>query len=131
MLSHWKSLVLPKTLTQPIIQNVLSRPMSSFFDSKSSTELWKSVTMVSNQGKMRGRSKGLLRMKNLNRGQELGVGKAKLIFPGLNRSERDKPSKAVQKIEKMDEGKYEEYTDKILNIRKEVKVIGRKRQSPL
>ena len=27
--------------------------------------------MVSNQGKMRGRSKGLLRMKNLNRGQEL------------------------------------------------------------
>ena len=36
-----------------------------------------------------------------------GVGKAKLIFPGLNRSERDKPSKAVQKIEKMDEGKYE------------------------
>ena len=36
MLSHWKSLVLPKTLTQPIIQNVLSRPMSSFFDSSKS-----------------------------------------------------------------------------------------------
>ena len=35
--------------------------------------------MVSNQGKMRGRSKGLLRMKNLNRGQEL-VRITKFVF---------------------------------------------------
>ena len=55
-----------------------------YFNLESSKELWKSVTMVSTQGSHRGRARGLLKIKNLHRGQKLGVGKAKIAFPGLS-----------------------------------------------
>ncbi len=42
-----------------------------------STELWKTMQGVSQQGKKRGRARNLLRKKNLNIGQQLGFGKAK------------------------------------------------------
>jgi hypothetical protein len=38
---------------------------------------------VSAQGKKRGRANNLLRKKNLNIGQRLGFGRARLDFPGL------------------------------------------------
>jgi len=42
------------------------------------------VTSVSNAGKKRGRAKGLVRRKDLNRGQVIGIGKANIQWPGLS-----------------------------------------------
>jgi small subunit ribosomal protein S5 len=47
-------------------------------------DLWKGVTSVSNAGKKRGRAKGLVRRKDLNRGQVIGIGKANIQWPGLS-----------------------------------------------
>lgn len=50
------------------------------------TDLWKGVTSVSNAGKKRGRGKAVGRRtgKDLNKGQVIGMGKANIIWPGLN-----------------------------------------------
>ncbi|XP_078034963.1 mitochondrial ribosomal protein S5 [Augochlora pura] len=66
----------------PLIQN--ARESATFFNKKPISLLWKAVTSVSNAGKRRGRGKGLPRIKNLNRGQKIGVGKIGMVFPGLN-----------------------------------------------
>ncbi|XP_033339203.2 mitochondrial ribosomal protein S5 [Megalopta genalis] len=66
----------------PLIQNV--REITNFFNKKPVSLLWKAVTSVSNAGRRRGRGKGLPRIKNLNRGQKIGVGKIGIVFPGLN-----------------------------------------------
>ena len=47
-------------------------------------ELWKGVTSVSNAGRKRGRAKGLMRRKDLNRGQIIGVGVDNIQWPGLS-----------------------------------------------
>ncbi|CAD1468165.1 unnamed protein product, partial [Heterotrigona itama] len=47
------------------------------------TQLWKSVTSVSNAGKRRGRAKGIVKARDLNRGQKIGHGKVGMLFPGL------------------------------------------------
>lgn len=47
-------------------------------------DLWKGVTSVSNAGKKRGRAKGLMRRKDLNRGQVIGIGRDNIQWPGLN-----------------------------------------------
>nr|CAD7454150.1 unnamed protein product [Timema tahoe] len=49
-------------------------------------EIWKGVTSVSNAGKKRGRGKGMGKKtaKNLNKGQIIGVGRANIVWPGLN-----------------------------------------------
>ncbi|KAL6431004.1 hypothetical protein ACFW04_007039 [Cataglyphis niger] len=51
---------------------------------ESGDELWKGVTTVSNAGRRRGRAKGLVRKRDLNKGQIIGVGKIPIQFPGLN-----------------------------------------------
>jgi hypothetical protein len=55
--------------------------------------LWKTNTSVSSQGRARGRAKGLVRIKNLNRGQKLGFGKSKVAWPGLSAPVMDKNRK--------------------------------------
>lgn len=47
-------------------------------------DLWKGVTSVSNAGRKRGRAKGLVRRRDLNKGQMIGVGKVNIQWPGLN-----------------------------------------------
>lgn len=49
-------------------------------------KLWKSVTSVSNAGakKGRGRGAGRIRIRDLNRGQLIGVGKVNMLWPGLS-----------------------------------------------
>ena len=69
--------------------------------------LWKSVTSVSNQGRMRGRAKGLMRFKDLHKGQRLGWGKARILFPGLGTSPVDMKNKEKAKITKVDQAEYE------------------------
>jgi small subunit ribosomal protein S5 len=48
-------------------------------------DLWKGITSVSNAGKKRGRAKTVSKknIKDLNRGQVIGVGKANILWPGL------------------------------------------------
>ncbi len=61
-------------------------------------------TSVSNQGRQRGRAKGLTRIKNLNRGQKLGYGKARMAWPGLNKPafDRDRNKQQISKMTKED-----------------------------
>lgn len=49
-------------------------------------ELWKGITTVSNAGKKRGRGKAVNKrnIKNLNKGQIIGVGSTNIVWPGLN-----------------------------------------------
>ncbi|XP_051161085.1 28S ribosomal protein S5, mitochondrial [Leptopilina boulardi] len=59
---------------------------TSFFTKKSGEELWKSVTSVSNAGRRRGRGKrgSISKLKkNLNWGQRIGIGKKRMLWPGL------------------------------------------------
>nr|XP_022908850.1 28S ribosomal protein S5, mitochondrial [Onthophagus taurus] len=59
---------------------------TNFFNKLPAEALWKGVTSVSNAGKKRGRGKTVSKknMKNLNKGQIIGVGKANIIWPGLS-----------------------------------------------
>ena len=45
---------------------------------------------------MRGRAKGMMRIKNLNRGQRLGFGQERILFPGLSKEVTDKERKPTQ-----------------------------------
>ncbi|KAG5346930.1 RT05 protein, partial [Acromyrmex charruanus] len=65
----------------PLVHSTRS---TTFFINKSAEELWKGVTTVSNAGRRRGRAKGLMKKKDLNKGQIIGVGKISMQFPGLN-----------------------------------------------
>jgi len=64
------------------ITPVISRDIG-FFSKLPAEDLWKGVTSVSNAGRKRGRARGLMRKKNLNRGQIIGIGKANIRWPGL------------------------------------------------
>ncbi|XP_016842830.1 28S ribosomal protein S5, mitochondrial [Nasonia vitripennis] len=58
--------------------------LTSFFTKYTADSLWKSVTSVSNAGRQRGRGRGAKKlMRDLNRGQYIGVGKINMLWPGL------------------------------------------------
>lgn len=59
---------------------------ANFFNRLPAEALWKGITSVSNAGKKRGRGKTVSKknIKDLNRGQVIGVGKANIIWPGLS-----------------------------------------------
>ncbi|KAB0803393.1 hypothetical protein PPYR_00363 [Photinus pyralis] len=61
------------------------RNSTNFFNKLPAEALWKGITSVSNAGKKRGRGKRVSRrnIKDLNRGQIIGVGKANILWPGL------------------------------------------------
>ncbi|RZB38741.1 28S ribosomal protein S5, mitochondrial [Asbolus verrucosus] len=69
--------------TQPLFSN--STRNTNFFNKLPAEDLWKGITSVSNAGKKRGRGKTVSRknIKDLNKGQIIGVGKANMIWPGL------------------------------------------------
>ena len=75
-----------------------------------SKELWKTVTTVSNQGRMRGRAKGLMRIKDLSKGQKMGFGKNRMVFPGLTTAIKAKEPGST-KVEEMSKESYEQYLD--------------------
>ncbi|CAB3249321.1 unnamed protein product [Arctia plantaginis] len=58
----------------------------NFFNKLPAEKLWKSVTSVSNAGAKKGRGKGAgrIRIRDLNRGQVIGVGKVNMLWPGLS-----------------------------------------------
>ena len=69
--------------------------------------LWKTMTSVTNQGRMRGRAKGLMRFKDLHKGQRLGYGKSRIIFPGLYKSPIDLKSREKLQIAQMPKEEFE------------------------
>jgi len=120
----------PPTVNQPF-NLIINRQSHSFFRGNSK-ELWKSVTTVSNQGRMRGRSKGLMRIKDLNRGQKLGFGQNRVIFPGLTTNiQKDQTTSA--KVEKMSKEDYEKYINEKTEAQSSLAFSkkGRRRQTVL
>ena len=73
-----KMLLAPKQ----VLSVLPDRSAGTFFGHKNAQELWKAVTSVSNQGRQRGRAKGLVKIKNLHKGQKLGFGPSRVSFPG-------------------------------------------------
>ncbi|CAH1117207.1 unnamed protein product [Phaedon cochleariae] len=59
---------------------------TNFFNKLPAKDLWKGITSVSNAGKKRGRGKNTSKskIKDLNRGQVIGIGKANIVWPGLS-----------------------------------------------
>ena len=82
---------------------------------------------------MRGRAKGLMRIKDLNRGQKLGMGKNRVSFPGLTDNiKRDKDGNTNMKIEEISKEKYAEYLDDYGTQQMSLlKARGRKKYTPL
>jgi len=99
---------------------------------ETSKELWKATTSVSNQGRQRGRAKGLMREKNLNRGQQLGFGQARMVWPGLTTHSADK-DRQRQQISRMSPDDYKKYEEGVEFVRSKMshKKGLRRRQTPL
>ncbi|XP_014207705.1 28S ribosomal protein S5, mitochondrial [Copidosoma floridanum] len=69
---------------KPVLPLACQVRLTSFFTRRAAETLWKSVTSVSNAGRNRGRGRGLARkIKDLNRGQYIGMGKINMQWPGL------------------------------------------------
>ncbi|KAK7598367.1 hypothetical protein V9T40_006602 [Parthenolecanium corni] len=60
--------------------------VSGFFNKHTAAHIWKSVSSVSSAGRRRGRGKirGKKVIKDLNKGQVIGIGKENIRFPGLS-----------------------------------------------
>jgi len=111
----------PQLNIHPLVPTVLPARQSSFYKSGGSDELWKTMAGVSQQGKKRGRAKNTMQKKDLNRGQRLGYGKAKIAWPVLvqkttgtqkGRGETEKG------IVAMDDGIYDRYKEALEEERK-------------
>jgi len=134
----WCSLSFVSLATKPPAINqctnlINRRQAHSFFDSKSAKELWKSVTSVSNQGRMRGRAKGMLRIKDLHRGQKLGMGKNRMRFPGLTTGIRPQDGASSMKIEQVPKEDYEQYLEDVSKTQASMTSAkkGQRYQTPL
>ncbi|CAL1543876.1 unnamed protein product [Lymnaea stagnalis] len=62
---------------------IFSRTYTSFVKTVTADQLWLGVTSVSNAGRKRGRARSLKKRIDLNRGQRMGFGKTRMVFPGL------------------------------------------------
>jgi len=80
-----KSLV-PETPLNEVLFANSTRTSTNFFNKLPAEALWKGITSVSNAGRKRGRAKRVSKknIKDLNRGQVIGVGKANILWPGLS-----------------------------------------------
>ena len=93
------------------------------------SEIWKGVVSVSNAGKKRGRGKGSgrIKIKNLNKGQVIGVGKANIVWPGLNAPIiRGKELIRQQKLPEDSERE-----EKLIKMRDEMSSLKRYKLGPL
>ncbi|XP_028170413.1 small ribosomal subunit protein uS5m [Ostrinia nubilalis] len=80
--------VLCQNKSTPNLKTFTTSPIAcvNFFNKLPAEKLWKSVTSVSNAGAKKGRGKGAgrIRIRDLNRGQIIGVGKINMLWPGLS-----------------------------------------------
>jgi small subunit ribosomal protein S5 len=102
---------------------------SSFFCRSTAASVWKSVTSVSAAGKKRGRGKGAGRViaKDFNRGQQIGVGRHKLLLPGLNTS----VFAAKKQVDIQDLGSNDEFHKKLQAVRNEMNTYKKFRELPI
>lgn len=101
----------------------------SFFCKTSASNIWKCVTGVSSAGSKRGRGKGTGRaiVKDFNRGQQIGVGRKKLVLAGLN-----SPVVSGHKFNDIqDVGKHEDFETKLQTVRNEMNTYKKFREIPL
>ncbi|KAB7498447.1 28S ribosomal protein S5, mitochondrial [Armadillidium nasatum] len=106
----------------------ISTRNTGFFNKLRAQDLWKSMTSVSVTGRKRGRAKGkLASVKNLNKGQIIGVGEENVVFPGLNAPIFS--GNALSRIE--ERPKDETRTKKLEEIRNSMGKYRRARLSPL
>ena len=104
---------------------------SYFQKNTSASNLWKSATGVSTQGRKRGRGKGLMKIKNLNRGQKLGFGRERIRFPGLTVVAANK-DRGKAEIGQISEEEHKTYIDGLLEIQtKKLGTRRKKRQTPM
>jgi len=107
----------------------------SYFKTGGADGLWKTMAGVSQQGKKRGRARNLMRKKDLNRGQRLGFGKAKVSWPGLTTkiTHGSGVETKVKEIEPLDEKQYASYLEELEEAKKNTKAFGggRRFQDPL
>nr|WAM65126.1 ribosomal protein RIB [Endoclita signifer] len=88
--SSYNVILTEKTITSPFNPtfNIWKNSVrhTSFFNKLPANQLWKSVLSVSNAGakKGRGRGRGKRKVRDLNRGQVIGVGKINMLWPGLS-----------------------------------------------
>lgn len=101
----------------------------SFFTKTTASNVWKSVTGVSAAGLKRGRGKGTGRaiVKDFNRGQEIGVGRRKLVMSGLNAP----VTTANKLVDIHDVGQNQEFSDNLSKVRTQMNVYRKFREIPL
>ena len=110
-----------------LVPTVIPVRESSFYKAGGSDELWKTMAGVSQQGKKRGRAKNTMQKKDLNRGQRLGYGKAKIAWPVLvhKATGTQKGRETETGIVEMKEGIYEKYQQSLEEERKKNSYGGR------
>jgi len=98
---------------------VIQSASMSFFKAPDANLLWKTQLGVSNQGKKRGRARGLMKKKNLNKGQVIGIGPEKMLFPGLTSNTTTGKGVGIKKntISPMDEAQYQQYEENLVTMR--------------
>jgi len=107
----------------------------SYYKTGGADSLWSAMSGVSQQGKKRGRARNLMRKKDLNRGQRMGFGKAKMSWPGLTTKITSGAGvdTKVNEISPLDEKTYSSYLDELEEAKKNTKYFkgGRKSTDPL
>lgn len=102
---------------------------ASFFSKSSAANVWKTVIGVSAAGSKRGRGKGMGRavVKDFNRGQEIGVGRRKIILAGLNA-----PVTQANRVTQInDVGPDESFQKNIQEVRKTLDKFRKFRENPI
>jgi len=91
----------------------------SFFNAPDANQLWSAQLGVSSQGKKRGRARGMMKRKNLNKGQVIGMGPEKITFPGLTSNTTTGKGPVIKKntMTSIDENQYQKYEDKLVMTR--------------
>jgi len=121
--------------TIPAQHNIVPVRGMAFYKTGGSDELWKAMAGVSQQGKKRGRAKNTMKKKDLNRGQMLGWGKAKMAWPGLTTKTTSGvgTDTKINEIEPLEDSKYNTYMEELEETRKNTKYSrgGKRTQHPL
>jgi len=101
---------------------------ASFFCRNSASNIWKSVTGVSAAGRKKGRARGTGRMvKDFNRGQDIGVGRRKIVLGGLNAPVLS----ANRLVDIQDVGRNIEFEENLAKVRNEMNTRPKYREMPL
>jgi len=103
----------------PVVQPVAVTSVRhvGFYNKLPAHKLWASSSGTSNAGKKKGRSRGRKqRIKNLNRGQIMGVGKVNMVWPGLNAPVVE--GQTVMKIARLPDKEKEESAQQKVSIKR-------------